>query len=240
MSRAAFAVRIPRGFYGIDRRKIIRRSAQIHYGPVVRACGVIGDGRGCAGQRPSAIDRRRVLRGPPARARRARCAQPQHARRRARRHRHRDRLERADPDDRLPDTGSRNRRDQRRRRPHLAGDRACLRLQDRFWFAARVEGAADQADRIRRLQRTGRPRAGADRRLRRRRARLRGVEAAVRRQLGIPARRGDLHRAGDGQLAGRRADQQGRQADRRRFAGGRATRWAGASCRAICSCRSIS
>ena len=63
-----------------------------------------------------------------------------------------------------------------------------------------------------------RSRAGPDRRLRRRRAGLRGLAAPVRRLLGIPARRGDLHGAGDRQLERRGASQPRGQAARHRLA----------------------
>ena len=95
----------------------------------------------------------------------------------------------------------------RRRWTRRACQRDRLRFLDRLWAAARRQAADRQADCLRRFGDGARARARSDRRLRRCCAGLRGVAPPVCRLLGIPARRSDLYRTGNGQLAGRGAHQ---------------------------------
>ena len=95
---------------------------------------------------------------------------------------------------------------------------------------------------LRPLRRREGERSGADREPRRARHGVAGArrrQARVRRQLGIPARRGDLHRAAASGLERRGADLARGQAARRRLADRRRRRAATARRRpATCSCRS--
>ena len=116
---------------------------------------------------------------------------------RARGLRHRDRRGRADPHHRLSDGRGACRRGDDQRRPHRCGGRRRLRSRDRLRHSAHAAAAEDQAARLRPLGRRERERSGAGRKRRRAehgRSRAGRGETRIRRQLGIPARRGDLHR----------------------------------------------
>ena len=124
----------------------------------------------------------------------------------------------------------------------VAGDDRRLRPRDRLRHPARDPAAQDQAARLRPLGRREGERPGADRepwRAEHGVARARRRQARIRRQLGIPARRGDLHRAAASGLERRRADLARGQASRRRLADRRRRGRRRRRRRpATCSCRS--
>jgi len=112
---------------------------------------------------------------------------------RARWQRHRDRLERAGADHRLPDPGSREGRGVAADGRTVPAGRGGLRFRDGLRVAAHGEAAHGEADSFGDSasvpEREPVLIVGFDGRG----AGVRGVAAAVRRLLGVPARRGDLH-----------------------------------------------
>ena len=183
-----------------------------------------------------AVDRQ----GP--RARGAQRAQQRDPRPGARRHRRGHRRRRADRDRRLPDRRGRRGESCRPAGPDPAGARGRVRPRDGIGLGARRRAADRVAAAARGIGKAGRPRAHDDRqprRPRRRDARVRRVDAPVHRQLGIPARAGDLHVAANAELERCRARQQGSAARRHRLVDrARGGRSAKRRCRATCSCRS--
>ncbi len=141
--------------------------------------------------------------GPRADGRRAERAQQYDARPRARRDRYRDRQGRSDPHDRLSDRRGGRRESHRRPRPQLPRTRAGLRSRNRPRAGENDGSPQYRARAARQLGQARRPRAGADRRLGRHsghRAGLCRVAAAVLRELGIHAGRGDLHEPANDRL----------------------------------------
>ena len=172
-------------------------------------------------------------------SRRADRAEP---RARARRLRHRDRRGRPRAHHRLSDGRGARGRDHHQCGPHRAGDDRRLRSRNRLRHPARDPAAEGQAARVRPLRRREGERSGADRERRRARHGVAGArrgQARIRRQLGIPARRGDLHDAAASGLERRGADLARGQAARRRLADRRRYRRRRRRRRpATCSCRS--
>ena len=150
-------------------------------------------------------------------ARGARRTQRRDARRRARGHRRRHRRQRARPDDRLPDRRSRRRQDHRRKGRTLPAQVVGYDHASGFGLVrtavpldAQPVALGDSA-RIAERDPVMIASAGGDRC----RVRMDRVEAAVHRQLGIPARLGALHEPADCELERRGAHRPRRQAARR-------------------------